>query len=173
MMHIDFTFAPWGMTYAALMYVLGNGVWTNHIVRQKPWLGWIAWSASALIIIFIGAVLEVQLSGNKNGVWTVLSSANKENHWIVATLYALMSVPGAAAVLFRQSLGWTRLGVLTVALIVFIPLGMQLHDPNDPRLFLSMGISLAICGLTWLWSVLLDCEPARQRKTVQVMEMDE
>jgi len=171
-MHIDFTFAPWGMTYAALMYVIGNGVWTNHIVRQKPWLGWLIWSVSALVIIVIGAVLEVRLSGNTDGVWSVLTSVNKENHWIVATLYALLSVPGAASVLFRQSLGWTRLGVLSTGLIVFIPLGMQLHDPNDPRLFLSIGITLAICGLSWLWSVLLDCEPPHKRKTVPLMEVD-
>jgi len=173
MMHIDFTFAPWGMAYAALMYVLGNGVWTNHLVRHRPWLGWLLWTVSALMIIVIGAALQVRISPDGGSIWTALTSVNKENHWIVATLYALLSVPGAASVLFRQSLAWTRLGVLATALIVFIPLGMQLHDPNDPRLALSLGLTLAICGLTWLWSALLDCEPAHQRKTVPIAETDQ
>jgi len=171
-MHIEFAFAPWGMAYAALMYVVGNGVWTNHAVRNKPWLGWLVWWVSALLIIVIGAILELRLSGNE-GVWSLLTSVNFENHWIVVTLYALISVPGAASVLFRQSVGWTRLSVIAIGLIVLIPLGMQLHDPNDPRLFLSMGITLAACGLIWLWSVLLDCEPGHQRKTVPLAEMDE
>jgi len=171
-MHIEFTFAPWGMTYAALMYVIGNGVWTNHVVRNKLWLGWVIWFVSALLVIVVGAVIELRLSGNE-GIWTLLSSVNIENHWIIATLYALISVPGAASVLFRQSLSWTRLSIISVALIVLIPLGMQLHDPNDPRLFLSLGITLAACGLIWLWSILLDCEPHHQRKTVPLTEMDE
>ncbi|MFQ5345620.1 MAG: hypothetical protein ACE5DZ_06630 [Mariprofundus sp.] len=171
-MHIEFTFAPWGMTFAALMYVIGNGVWTNHVVRNKPWVGWLIWAASALIVIVIGAVIELRLSGQDGGIWSLLTSVNFENHWIVATLYALISVPGAASVLFRQNLNWTRLSVITIALIVLMPLGMQLHDPNDPRLFLSLGITLAACGLIWLWSVMLDCEPAHQRKTVPLAEMD-
>jgi len=172
-MHIEFTFAPWGMTYAALMYVIGNSIWTNHAVRKKPWLGWVIWFTSALLVIITGAILELRLSGKDESIWTLLTSVNFENHWIIVTLYALLSVPGAASVLFRQSLNWTRLSVITVALIVLIPLGMQLHDPNDPKLFLSLGITLAACGLIWLWSVLLDCEPDHHRKTVPLAEADE
>jgi len=96
---------------------------------------------------------------------------NFENHWIIATLYMLMSIPGAASVLFHQSLNWTRLATLSTALIVLIPLGTQLHDPNDPRLALSLGITLALCGILWLWSSMLDCEPAHHRKTVPLEEM--
>ncbi len=171
-MQIEFTLAPWGMTFAALMYVIGNGVWTNHVVRHKPWIGWLLWGASSAAVIVIAAIIELRLSGSSNGVWTRLTSVNGENHWIVIMLYALMSVPGAAGVLFRQSVVWTRIGVLAIGLIVFIPLGQQLHDPNDSRLFLSLGITLTICGLSWLWSVLLDCEPAHQRKTVPLAEAD-
>ncbi|MDQ6996002.1 MAG: hypothetical protein Q9M82_00895 [Mariprofundus sp.] len=172
-MTTDFALAPWGMTFAALMFVIGNGVWTNNIVRHKPWLGWVLWSASAVIIIVIAAAIELRLSGSDSGIWTRLTSVNGENHWIVIMLYMLISVPGAAGVLFHQSVNWTRMAVLATALVVFIPLGKQLHDPNDSRLFLSLGITLAMCGLIWLWSVLLDCEPAHQRKTVPLAEMDE
>ena len=34
-MHIEFTNAPWGMAFAALMYLIGNGIWINHLVRHK------------------------------------------------------------------------------------------------------------------------------------------
>jgi len=172
-MTTDFSLAPWGMTFAALMFVIGNGVWTNHVVRHKPWLGWVLWSASALIIIVVAAAIELRLGSNSDGIWTRLSSVNGENHWIVIMLYMLISVPGAAGVLFHQSVSWTRLAVVATGLVVFIPLGKQLHDPNDPRLFLSLGITLALCGLVWLWSVLLDCEPEQHRKTVPLTEMDE
>jgi len=171
-MHTDFTFAPWGMVFAALMYVIGNGVWTNHLARQKLWLGWLMWATTAVLIIFVGAIIELRLSGG-SGVWAKLTSVNIENHWIVATLYALLSIPGAASVLFRQSLDWTRIGVSVTALIVFIPLGAQLHDPETGRLLLSLGITLAICGLLWVWSILLDCEPEHMRKTVPLEEMSQ
>jgi len=170
-MQIDFSIAPWGMTFAALMYVIGNGAWTNHIVRHKPWLGWVVWGASSIVIIVAAAAIELRLSG-QSGIWSRLTSVNFENHWIVLTLYALISVPGAASVLFRQSVNWTRLAVLAIGLILFIPVGSQLHDPNDPRLFLSLGMTLASCGLIWLWSVLLDCEPVHQRKTVPLAQAD-
>jgi len=171
-MHTDFTFAPWGMIYAALMYVIGNGIWTNHLARQKPWLGWLMWSVSAILIIFIGAIIELRLAGGSS-VLNKLTSVNIENHWIVVTLYALLSIPGAASVLFRQSVDWTRLGVLATALIVFIPLGAQLNDPENNRLLFSLGVTLAICGLLWVWSMMLDCEPVHKRKTVPLEEMSQ
>ncbi len=172
-MHIDFSFAPWGMVFAAMMYVVGNGLWTNHLVRHKLWLGWLLWAASALLVIVVGALVELRLSGSGNGIWQTLTAVNIENHWIVATLYALMCVPGAASVLFRQSLAWTRLSTILTAIIIFVPLGAQLHDPNDSRLFISLGITASVCGLIWLWSLLLDCEPVHQRKTVPVEEMSQ
>ncbi|MDQ6992399.1 MAG: hypothetical protein Q9M31_02920 [Mariprofundus sp.] len=169
-MQIDFTYAPWGMAYAALMYILGNGAWTNHLARHNIWMGWVLWIASMILIIVLGAVIGHRL-GNTQGAMEILSSMNKENYWIIITLFALMSIPGAASVLFRQSIAWTRLAQLITALVIFIPLGSQLHDPNDPRLAISIGMALAICGLMWVWSLLLDCEPEVHRKTVPVNEL--
>ena len=171
-MHTDFTFAPWGMVFAAIMYVIGNGVCMNHLTRQKPWMGWVMWGTSAILIIIAGAIIELRLTGGAS-VWDKLTSVNIENHWIVATLYALLSIPGAASVLFRQSVDWTRLGVLATALVIFIPLGAQLHDPENSRLILSLGVTLMTCGLLWIWSMMLDCEPVHKRKTVPLEEMSQ
>jgi len=169
-MHIDFTFAPWGMAYAALMYVLGNGAWTNQLARRKAWLGWLMWLASAAVVIILGAVIGHHL-GYKADASSALGSMNKENYWIILTLYMLMSIPGAASVLFRQSLAWTRLALLITAMIIFIPLGTQIHDPNNARLGLSLGITLAVCVLMWAWSVMLDHESEHHRRTVPVDEL--
>ena len=171
-MNTDFSFAPWGMAYAALMYVIGNGVWTNYLVRKKPWTGWLMWSATALLVVIAGAAIQLRLGGGE-GVWAIISSTSAESHWIVLTLYALLSIPGAASVMFRQSVGWSRFGILITALLVFIPLGAQLNDPASNHLALSLGITLAVCGLMWAWSILLDCEPEHRRKTVPLKEMSQ
>lgn len=171
-MNTDFTFAPWGMTYAALMYVIGNGVWTNYLVRQKPWAGWLMWSISAALIVIAGAAIQLRLGGG-DGVWAIISSTSSESHWIVVTLYALLSIPGAASILFRQSVDWTRFGILATALLVFIPLGAQLNDPASNHLVFSLGITLAVCSLMWVWSLLLDCEPEHKRKTIPIKEMSQ
>lgn len=171
-MNIDFTFAPWGMAFAALMLVIGNGAWMNHLARNRAWMGWLLWSSSATLILIIGAAIEQKL-GNGAGIWAGLTSVNKENHWIVITLYALISIPGAASVLFRQPVIWTRMAVLTTAVIVLIPLGRQLQDHNDSRLLLSLGITATAVALIWLWSKLLDCEPEHARKTVPLEEMSQ
>ncbi|ATX81881.1 hypothetical protein Ga0123462_1012 [Mariprofundus ferrinatatus] len=171
-MNIDFSLAPWGMTFAAAMFVIGNGVWMNRLARNSAWMGWIMWTLSAIVVLVAAAAIEQQL-GNGEGIWASLTSVNAENHWIVVTLYALISIPGAASILFRQPVGWTRLAALATVIIVLIPLGSQLQDPNDPRLALSLGITSAACALIWLWSKLLDCEPEHVRKTVPVEEMDQ
>jgi len=172
-MNIDFSLAPWGMAFAALMFLIGNGAWTNHIVRHKPWLGWVLWGMTVPFIIILGAVIELRLGGATGGIWSLITSVNIENHWIVGMLYALISVPGAASVLFHQNVNWTRMAILATTLIVMIPLGSQINDPNDPRIALSLGITLALCGVIWLWSTMLDCDPAHQRKTVPVEEADQ
>jgi len=159
------------MVFAAFMYVVGNGVWMTPIARRSAWLGWLMWTVSAAAILVLGAAVELRLGGGE-GIWSQLSNVNIENHWIVVTLYALISVPGAASVLFRQETGWTRLAVCAAALLVFIPLGAQLSDPDNGRMALSLGITLAVAGLMWFWSLLLDIEPEHQRKTVPVEEMD-
>ena len=171
-MNIDFTFAPWGMAFAALMLVVGNGVWMNHLARKNAWLGWLLWGISAAVILVAGAAIEQKL-GDGAGIWAALSKVNIENHWIVVTLYALISIPGAASVLFRQPVVWTRMAALATAIIVLIPLGRQLQDPSDSRLMLSLGITAAACALIWLWSKLLDCEPEYARKTVPIEEMSQ
>jgi len=171
-MNTDFAFAPWGMAYAALMYIVGNGVWTNYLVRQKPWTGWLMWSFSAVLVVVIGAAIQLRLGGGE-GVLAIIASTSGESHWIVLTLYALLSIPGAAGILFRQSVGWTRFGILVTGLLVFIPLGAQLNDPAGNHLLLSLGITLAVCGLMWTWSMLLDSEPEHRRKTVPLKEMSQ
>ncbi len=170
-MHIDFTFAPWGMIFAAFMYVVGNGIWMNTLSRRNAWLGWLMWGLSVAAILVLGAAIELRLGGGE-GIWDRLTSVNGDNHWIVATLYALLSVPAAACVLFRQETAWTRLAVCATALLIFIPLGAQLNDPDDSRLTLSLGITLAVIGLMWFWSLLFDAEPEHHRKTVPLEEMD-
>ncbi len=170
-MHIDFTFAPWGMIFAAFMYIVGNGVWQNGLARQRIWLGWLLWVLSAAAILVLGAAIEIRLGGGESIV-DQLTSVDIENHWITLTLYALLSVPAAASVLFRQDLAWTRLAVCATALLVFIPLGSQINDPDDSRLAFSLGITLAVVGLMWFWSLLFDVEPEHQRKTIPVEEAD-
>jgi len=169
-MHTDFHLAPWGMFFAALMYIVGNGVWANHLVRQKQWLGWLLWSLSAVLILLAGAAIELRLSG-EGSLWSTLTGVDPEKHWIIVTLYSLLSVPAAASIIFRQSVAWTRLAITASAILVFIPLGTQLHNPDDSYFAISLGITLATCSIMWFWITLLDCEPKHQRKTVPVEEM--
>lgn len=170
-MHIDFTFAPWGMVFAAFMYIVGNGVWLNPAARRSVWLGWLFWIISAAAMLVLGAAIELRLGGGE-GIMAQLSGVDMENHWIIVTLYALLSVPAAASVMFRQDLNWTRLAVCATAMLIFIPLGSQINDPDDSRLALSLGITLAVVGLMWFWSLFFDVEPEHQRKTVPVEETD-
>ncbi len=159
-MHLDFTYAPLGMAFAALMYVLGNALWMNHLARRRLWAGWLLWGASALLVLLAGGAIENRLAGG-DGIWQTLSAADGEKHWIIVTLYALMSVPAAASVIFRVDARWTRIAVMLVALLIFIPLGAQLHDPENSHTLFSLGATLAVVGLLWGWSVMLDEDPAR------------
>lgn len=173
-MDIDFTFAPWGMVFAAVMFIAGNGAWMNPLARKKALMGWGLWSLSAIIILIIGGVIEQQLDGSSTAsAWERLTSVEAENHWITLTLYALLSIPGAATILFRQSVSWTRLATVATAIIVFIPLGIQLQNPNNSYLLLSLSITAGSCALLWIWSKFLDCEPKHQRKTVPLEEMSQ
>ncbi|MDX8401793.1 MAG: hypothetical protein R8K47_04090 [Mariprofundaceae bacterium] len=170
-MHLDFTYAPLGMAFAALMYVIGNAAWMNHLARRRLWAGWLMWFLSAVLVLLAGGAIENRLAGGA-GAWATLTSADNEKHWIIVTLYALMSVPAAASVIFRLDTRWTRIAVTLVALLVFIPLGAQLHDPENSRILFSLGAALAVIGLLWGWSIMLDEEPAPHRKTVPVEEMN-
>ncbi len=162
---IHFEYAPWGMYFAALMYVLGNAAWVNYAVRKRRWLGWLLWSLLAVSVLWLAAMLDMRMQGIDEGVIEHLRAPDPENHWIALTLFALLSVPGAACVLLRQSVGWTRLALMLPALLLFSTMGAQLEDPQRSYLWLSLGITLAVCAALWLWQQLLDAEPEpRQRK---------
>ncbi|MBL1351852.1 MAG: hypothetical protein COA61_000725 [Zetaproteobacteria bacterium] len=165
---VHFELAPWGMFFAGLMYVIGNGVWVNHLVRQRRWLGWLFWSLSAAGMLFLAAAFETRLDqASELGVWQRLASVQFENHWIAVTLFALMSVPGAASVLLKQEMRWTRLAVIAPALLIFIPMGEQLMNPKDSYIALSLGVALAVSAAMLIWQMLLDCDPIdkKQNKT--------
>lgn len=159
-MQVSFEFAPWGVFFAGLMYVLGNGVWVNHLVRERNWLGWLLWLAAGSLFLVVAALFESRLDAESSmGVWQRLTSVDMENHWIALSLFALLSVPGAASVLFKQSVRWTRLALLLPAVIIFIPMGQQLANPDDSYLLLSIGSAFAVCAAIYGWQQLLDCEP--------------
>jgi len=155
-----FEFAPWGMFFAGVMYVIGNGVWVNHLVRERRWLGWLLWVLSGIGLLFLAAMFEMRLdTASDLGVWQRLTSVDSENHWIALTLFALMSVPGATCVLLKQDIRWTRLALVLPALLIFIPLGQQLANPNDSYTALSLGVALAVVGIMLIWQMMLDSEP--------------
>jgi len=164
-MPVQFDYAVWGVFFAALLYILGNGVWVNHLVREKNWLGWVLWSVLGAVLLVVAAVFEVRLdqAGNMGAVER-LTSVDPENHWIALGLLALMSVPGAASVLLKQSVRWTRITLLLPAILLFIPVGRQLANPENDYLLLSLGVTAAVCGTLFLWQMLLDCEPEQVHK---------
>jgi len=155
-----FEFAPWGMFFAGVMYVVGNGVWVNHLVRERRWIGWLLWLLAGAVLLLVAAVFEARLDvASELTAWQRLSSVDPENHWIALTLFALMSVPGATCVLLQQDIRWTRVALVLPALLVFIPLGQQLANPNDSYTALSLGVAMAVAGVMLLWQMMLDCEP--------------
>ncbi len=149
--------ALWGAGFAAAIYLIGNGLWTNRLVRRKQWLGWLLWLVSCALVLIVGAAIENHF-GVGRSIGERIASVDMENHWIALTLYALMSVPGAACVIFKQSRNWTLLSLVVVALILFIPTGMHISDDAGTPL---SGIVLAgaVCGLLWLWLATLDGDP--------------
>lgn len=157
---VQFDYAVWGVFFAALLYVLGNGVWVNHLVRERNWLGWVLWATLGSGLLFIAALFETRLDQVAGmGVLERLASVDPENHWIAMGLFALISVPGAASVLLKQSVEWTRVILLLPAILIFIPVGRQLGNPDDSYFLLSMGTTLVVCAVLFLWQMLLDCEP--------------
>ena len=114
-MEFDAQFGYWGLLIAAMMYVVGNGMWINHLARKRQWLGWMMWSISAVILVVVAAAIEAYLSTSGGGMADRLTGVDGENHWIAVSLYALMSVPGAASVIFKQGAQETRLALLITA----------------------------------------------------------
>lgn len=160
-MQIQFELAPWGVFFAAAMYIVGNGVWVNHVARQKVWLGWAMWVVLAPLMLVAGALLAGRMDGGDAGVWQRLTSVAMENHWIVVSLFALISVPGAASVLFKLDAVSTRMALLLPALVVFVPIGKNLGQTDGSPLVWGLGVAFAVCGLTVLWQVVLD-KPATE-----------
>jgi hypothetical protein len=158
---VQFELAPWGIFFAGLMYVAGNGVWVNQVVRQKRWLGWLFWLLSAVVLGVLAAMFETRLDEASNlTVWQRLSGVDFENHWIALTLYALMSVPGATCVMLKQDARWTRMALIAPALLVFIPLGQQIANPDNSYTALSLGAGLAVSGVMLMWQMILDTSTA-------------
>jgi len=163
---VHFELAPWGMFFAGLLYVVGNAVWVNHLVRQRRWLGWFLWLISAMTLLVVAAAFESRLDqASDMGVWARLTSVDPENHWIALTLFALMSVPGAASVMLKQSIAWTRFALITPALLVFIPVGHQIMDPKQSYTAMSIGLALAVCAVLIIWQMLVDAEPHNKKTT--------
>ncbi len=154
-MEFDTQFGYWGLLIAALMYVVGNGMWINHLARKRQWLGWMMWSISAVILVVVAAAIEAYLSTSGGGMADRLTGVDGENHWIAVSLYALMSVPGAASVIFKQGAQETRLALLITAIIVFIPAGMSL-GPESGNIVAGLGLTLGVCTLVFAWQFLLD-----------------
>ena len=168
---VQFDYAVWGVFFAALLYVLGNGVWVNHLVREKNWLGWVLWSVLGALLLLVAAVFESRLDqASDAGAMERLTSVAPENHWIVLGLFALMSVPGAASVLLKQSVRWTRITLLLPAILLFIPVGRQLANPDNSYLLLSLATTAGVCGALFLWQMLLDCEPGQTQAKDQPAE---
>jgi len=165
---VQFDNAVWGVFFAALLYVLGNGVWINHLVREKPWLGWVFWSVLGVLLLVVVAIFEARLDQASGlGAMERLGSVDPENHWIALGLFALLSVPGAASVLMRQSKRWTRITLLLPAILIFIPVGRQLSNPDNDYFLLSLGATLAVCATLYLWQLLLDSEPQHSGKAAK------
>ncbi|MDX8402891.1 MAG: hypothetical protein R8K54_00600 [Mariprofundaceae bacterium] len=163
---VQFDYAVWGVFFAALLYVLGNGVWVNHLVRERMWIGWVLWSVMGVVLLATAAFFETRLDqASSMGAIERLGSVNVENHWIALGLFALLSVPGAASVLLKQSVQWTRITLLLPAILLFMPIGKQLENPDDNYLLLSLGATAAVCGALLLWQIVLDCEPEQAVKT--------
>ncbi len=163
---VQFDYAVWGVFFAALLYVLGNGVWVNHLVRGRNWLGWVMWSVLGSLLLVVAALFEVRLDQSAgSGAMERLASVDPENHWIALGLFALLSVPGAASVLLKQSMRWTRITLLLPAILLFIPVGQQLANPDNSYLLLSLGATALVCGALYLWQMLLDCEPDQAHVT--------
>jgi len=153
----------WGIAYASMMYVIGNGVWVNHLARKKQWLGWLMWLAAGILMIVCGALIESRLTVSESGIWQYLTGVDKENHWIVLVLFALMSVPGAASIILKQEANWTRMALVIPAIVVFIPVGMQLGNGNS-NIVAGLGLTLVVCAMLLIWQFMLDRDESSQQE---------
>jgi len=157
-------YLAWGIAYASMMYVIGNGIWINHLARKKQWLGWLMWLVAGILLIICGALIEIRLSGSGSGLWERLTSVDKENHWIVLVLFALMSVPGATSVILKQTALWTRMALIIPAIVIFIPVGMQLGRTGGSNIPAGLGLALLVSAIIMIWQFMLDIDTSTQQE---------
>ncbi|MDQ6950192.1 MAG: hypothetical protein Q9M26_00845 [Mariprofundales bacterium] len=155
--------AIWGASFAAIIYLLGNGIWVNRWARSRPWIGWLTWLISCPVVLIAGAAIENHF-GTGSSIIDRLTSVDPQNHWIAIFLYALLSVPGAACVILKQDIRWTRVALMSIALVIFIPAGLNLGK-GEGSISLALGLAGAVCGLLWLWQATLDDDPIQQPAT--------
>ncbi|MDX8393796.1 MAG: hypothetical protein R8K21_04335 [Mariprofundales bacterium] len=147
--------AYWALVFMGLMYIIGNGIWVNQVVRNRRWLGAIMWLCSTLLVLIAAALLEARMDAQNIAILDRLTNVDIENHWIAISLYALLSLPGACCVLFGQHGSWVRFSLALPAIIVFIPAGMQTNaDANN--ILVGLGLGGGVAGFVLLWQFMLD-----------------
>jgi len=164
-MEMNAQFAIWGIFFMSIMYIVGNIVWTNHLARKRLLWGWFLWVLSGIAIVIIGHSLGNYLGGKVglDALLDTLQTSNLESYWIVFSLYALMSVPGAGCVIFKQPKAVTLMTLLLPALVVFIPSGITLAQKTEIQWL--FGIFIPVCALLWLCQHMLDVDPVNKKQT--------
>ncbi|MDQ6962459.1 MAG: hypothetical protein Q9M28_08035 [Mariprofundaceae bacterium] len=164
-MEMNAQFAMWGIFFMSFMYLLGNIVWTNHMVRKNLLWGWLAWFISGLFVLILGHSIGNYLGGQVglDALIKTLETSNLESYWIIFSLYALLSVPGAGCVIFKQSKAVTLMTILLPALVVLIPSSIALAKSTEVTYL--YGAVIPICGLLFLCQQILDIEPMPKEQT--------
>ncbi len=154
--------APWALVFAGFAYFLANAAWLNPLARARRRWGWILWLLGLALVLGFGWFAETRI-GVFESIAEAVAKPRPEKHWIVALVFALFAVPGAAGVLLRQSREVVKWAVVGGAWLLFAPAGWQgVHPARD--LPLALGLVLALTGAFWLWSGLVDAEPAEPRR---------
>ena len=154
--------APWALAYAAFLYFLANAAWLNPLARARKLWGWLFWLGGLAIALGFGWLAEVKL-GVFAGVEEAIRQPRPEKHWIIALIFALFAVPGAASNILRQSVAVARASTLAAAWLLFLPAGFAGAHPGRD-LVLAAGMVLLLSGALWLWGAVMDSEPAQPRR---------
>ncbi len=154
--------APWALAFAAFAYFLANAVWLNPLARRRKAWGWLLWLAALALVLGFGWTAEAKL-GVFPDVHAAITKPRPEKHWIIALVFALFAVPGAASNLLRQSRALARWATIGGAWLLFAPAGAQGTDAARD-VALSFGIVLMLSGALWLWSSIMDIEPISPRR---------
>lgn len=158
-------FAMWGLFFMSFMYFLGNIVWTNQLARQNFLWGCLFWVISGIILLLLGHSISNFLVGQVGlgALIKTLKSSDLESYWIIFSLYALLSVPGAGCVIFKQNKSVTLMTLLLPALVVLIPSSIALAKSFE--ITYLYATALPVCALIWLCQQMLDVEPEPKGKT--------